>query len=132
MISLPWIAGLGEGVDRHTEAGVLPHQPGGVLLRQEGVHEDEGHVGVVGPVQVLDLLDCQVQGGQIVSHGDCAGGTTEQIVIIKIIIDKIVKIANHLHPKAVARAPLSLTTTSWSSIALNGDFQSFVYDLCDL
>ena len=121
-------------MDRHSEAGVLPHQPGGVLLRQEGVHEDEGHVGVVGPVQVLDLLDCQVQGGQIVSHGDCAGGTTEQIVIIKIIIDKIqiiiikiVKIANHLHPKAVARAPLSLTTTSWSSIAFNGDFQSFVY-----
>ena len=74
-------------MDRHSEAGVLPHQPGGVRLRQEGVHEDEGHVGVVGPVQVLDLLDCQVQGGQIVSHGDCAGGTTE--IIIKIIIDKI-------------------------------------------
>ena len=64
-----------EGVDGHPEAGVLPHQPGGVLLRQEGVHEDEGHVCVIGPVQVLYLLHRQVQGGQIVSHGDRAGGS---------------------------------------------------------
>ena len=72
---LPWITGLCEGVYGHPEAGVLPHQPGGVLLRQEGVHEDEGHLRVVGPVQVLYLLHSQVQGGQIVSHGDGAGGS---------------------------------------------------------
>ena len=71
--TLPGITGLCEGVDGHPEAGVLPHQPGRVLLGEEGVHEDEGHVGVIGPVQVLNLLHSQVQGGQVVSHGDCAG-----------------------------------------------------------
>ena len=75
----PWIAGLCESVDGHSEAGVLPHQPGGVLLGEEGVHEDEGHVCVIGPVEVLYLLHRQVEGGQIISHGDCAGGPAEQL-----------------------------------------------------
>ena len=83
----PWIAGLCESVDGHPEAGVLPHQPGGVLLREERVHEDKGHIRVVGPVhllchhhdgclhqpvQVLQLLHGQVKGGEVVPHRNCA------------------------------------------------------------
>ena len=75
----PWIAGLCECVDGHPEAGVLPHKPGGVLLSEEGVHEDERHVRVIGPVQVLNLLHRQVQGGQIIPHWDCASGSAEQM-----------------------------------------------------
>ena len=52
---------------------VLPDEPGGVLLGEEGVHEDERHVGVVGGVEVLQLLHGQVQGGEVVPHGDGAG-----------------------------------------------------------
>ena len=84
MQQLPRITGLCERVDGHPEAGVLPHQPGGVLLRQEGVHEDEGHVRVIGPVEVLYLLHRQVEGGQIISHRDCAGRSTEQICRIQL------------------------------------------------
>ena len=77
-------------MDGDPEAGVLPHQPGGVLLRQEGVHEDEGHVRVIGPVEVLYLLHRQVEGGQIISHRDRAGRAAERIYKIQLLVQKCV------------------------------------------
>ena len=77
-------------MDGDPEAGVLPHQPGGVLLRQEGVHEDEGHVRVIGPVEVRYLLHRQVEGGQIISHSDRAGRSAEQIYEIQLPVQHCV------------------------------------------
>ena len=52
-------------MDVDIEAGVLPDDLVGVLVRVEAVHEDQGHVGRVLLVEELNLLNCQVQEGQI-------------------------------------------------------------------
>ena len=59
------VAALVEGADGDVEAGVLPDDLHGVLVRVEAVHEDEGHVGVVLLVEVLYLLHGQVQERQV-------------------------------------------------------------------
>ena len=59
------VARLVEGGDGDVEAGILPDDLHGVLVRVEAVHEDEGHVGGVLLVEELYLLHCQVQERQI-------------------------------------------------------------------
>ena len=59
------VAALVEGADGDVEAGVLPDDLHGVLVRVEAVHEDEGHVGVVLLVEELYLLHGQVQERQV-------------------------------------------------------------------
>ena len=46
---------LVEGQDSNPEPGVLPDQLVGLLVRVEGVHEDQRNVGVVALVQPFDL-----------------------------------------------------------------------------
>ena len=71
------VAALVEGADGDVEAGVLPDDLHGVLVRVEAVHEDEGHVGVVLLVEELNLLHRQVQERQVGPHRDHRLGTTE-------------------------------------------------------
>ena len=59
------VAGLVEGGDGDVEAGVLPDDLVSVLVRVEAVHEDQRHVGGVLLIEELNLLNCQVQEGQI-------------------------------------------------------------------
>ena len=59
------IAALVECPDGDVEARVLPDDLVGVLVRVEAVHEDQGHVGGILLVEKLNLLNCQVQEGQI-------------------------------------------------------------------
>ena len=83
----PRVAGLVEGADAHVEPGIFPAMnvrtgllslPGldspddlvGVLVRVEAVHQDQGHVGVVPLVEELDLLDGEVEEGEVVPHGN--------------------------------------------------------------
>ena len=61
----PGISGLVKGVDTDIEAGVLPDDLVSVLICIEAVHEDQRHVGRVLLVEELNLLNCQVQEGQI-------------------------------------------------------------------
>ena len=70
------IAGLVEGLDGDVEAGILPDDLHRVLVGVEAVHEDQRHVGVVLLVEELDLLDGEVQEGQVVPHGDDGLGPT--------------------------------------------------------
>ena len=64
------VAALVEGADGDVEAGVLPDDLHGVLVRVEAVHEDEGHVGGILLVKVLYLLHRQVQERQVGPHRD--------------------------------------------------------------
>ena len=48
-----------------SQARVLPDDLVSVLVRVEAVHEDQGHVGGILLVEELNLLNCQVQEGQI-------------------------------------------------------------------
>ena len=61
----PGISGLVKGVDTDIEAGVLPDDLVSVLICIEAVHEDQRHIGGVLLVEELNLLNCQVQEGQI-------------------------------------------------------------------
>ena len=51
----PRVAGLLECLDGHLEAGILPDDLLRVLLRQEGVHQDQRHVCVVSEIFLYDL-----------------------------------------------------------------------------
>ena len=61
----PGISGLVKSVDTDIEARVLPDDLVSVLVRVEAVHEDQRHIGGVLLVEELNLLNCQVQEGQI-------------------------------------------------------------------
>ena len=65
-----------EGLDGDVEAGILPDDLHGVLVSVEAVHQDQRHVGVVLLVEELDLLDREVQEGEVVPHRDDGLGAT--------------------------------------------------------
>ena len=64
------VAGLVEGLDGDVEAGIFPDDLHRVLVSVEAVHQDQRHVGVVLLVEELDLLDGEVQEGEVVPHWD--------------------------------------------------------------
>ena len=64
------VAGLVEGLDGDVEAGIFPDDLHGVLVSVEAVHQDQRDVGVVLLVEELDLLDGEVQEGEVVPHWD--------------------------------------------------------------
>ena len=70
------VAGLVEGLDGDVEAGIFPDDLHRVLVSVEAVHQDQRHVGVVLLVEELDLLDGEVQEGEIVPHRDDGLGPT--------------------------------------------------------
>lgn len=80
------VLGLVEGEDVNVVALVLLDDVGGVLVGVEGVHEDEGHVDIVGAVEVLDLTDGQVKERHAIADlndglgADTAHGGTETTV----------------------------------------------------
>jgi len=66
------VAGLVEGADLDVEPFVFADDFRGVFVGVEGVHQDQGNVGVISRVQVLDLLHSQVQEGEV--PPDCNDG----------------------------------------------------------
>jgi len=80
------VTGLVESDDVDVVALVLLDDGLGVLVGVEGVHEDEGHIDVVGAVEMLNLADRQIQEGHAVTDlddglgADAAHGGTETTV----------------------------------------------------
>jgi len=67
--------GLVEGEDVDVVALVFLDDVGGVLVGVEGVHQDEGHVDIVGAVEVLDLADGEIEEGHAIADLNDGFGT---------------------------------------------------------
>ena len=110
----PRVAGLLERLDGHAEAGVLPDDLLRVLLRQEGVHQDKRHVCVVSEKVGTLTLSHHQSPYSLFRCSRCWTVRSSEVMLSRTgIVD-----VGPLHPKFVARAPLSLITTSLSSIIL--------------
>ena len=72
------------------------------------------------------MLDCQIQGGQIISDRNGGGRSTEHIIIWNFWFDFLTWI--YLQPRGVARAPFSLMTTSLSNICLISPVDILLHD----
>merc|ERR1719225_1043143 len=71
-----WTARSIEGGDAHIEPGIFPYNLVRVLVSVEAVHQDQRDVGAVLLVKELDLLDGEVEEGQVVPHRDDGLGAT--------------------------------------------------------
>ena len=66
----PGVPGLVEGEDVDVVALILLDDGGRVVVRVERVHEENGHVGAVCAVEVLDLADRHVEEGHAIADLD--------------------------------------------------------------
>lgn len=66
----PWVPRLVKSQDPDPEPTVLLDNLMRLFVSVERVHQDQGYVGVVSLVQILDLLHRQIQKGQVIAHGN--------------------------------------------------------------